>query len=109
MFVEWTNRWRPSSGVSRRNRLQRCPRSIPAFAVLLAERPAIVGCHFGLPIPDQIAALNGAGCRLWATAALAPKGRRSWTALLPVPPWMQALSPCNAARPAAETVQAISP
>lgn len=45
------------------------------LAVLLAERPAIVGCHFGLPTPEQIAALKGAGCRLWATATSVAEGR----------------------------------
>ncbi|SNR34435.1 nitronate monooxygenase [Paracoccus sediminis] len=45
------------------------------LSVLLAERPAIVGCHFGLPSPDQIAALKGAGCSLWATATSAAEGR----------------------------------
>ncbi|WEF24317.1 nitronate monooxygenase [Paracoccus sp. S3-43] len=45
------------------------------LAALLAERPAIVGCHFGLPAPDQIAALKGAGCRLWATATSVDEGR----------------------------------
>ncbi len=44
------------------------------LAVLLAERPAIVGCHFGLPGPDQIAALKAAGCRLWATATSVTEG-----------------------------------
>ncbi|MFC3168827.1 NAD(P)H-dependent flavin oxidoreductase [Paracoccus fontiphilus] len=43
--------------------------------VLLAERPAIVGCHFGLPVPDQVAALKGAGCRLWATATSVAEGQ----------------------------------
>lgn len=45
------------------------------LAVLLAEKPAIVGCHFGLPKPDQIAALKAAGCRLWATATSVAEGR----------------------------------
>ncbi len=45
------------------------------LSVLLAERPAIVGCHFGLPRPDQIAALKAAGCRLWATATSVAEGR----------------------------------
>ncbi|MTE00256.1 nitronate monooxygenase [Paracoccus sp. YIM 132242] len=45
------------------------------LAVLLAERPAIVGCHFGLPGSDQIAALKAAGCRLWATATSVAEGR----------------------------------
>lgn len=45
------------------------------LSVLLAERPAIVGCHFGLPAPDQIAALKVAGCRLWATATSVAEGR----------------------------------
>lgn len=45
------------------------------LSVLLAERPAVVGCHFGLPAPDQIAALKGAGCALWATATSVVEGR----------------------------------
>lgn len=45
------------------------------LSVLLAERPAIVGCHFGLPTPDQIAALKGAGCLLWATATSLAEGQ----------------------------------
>lgn len=45
------------------------------LSVLLAERPAIVGCHFGLPTLDQIAALKAAGCRLWATATSLAEGR----------------------------------
>ncbi|MDO5647617.1 nitronate monooxygenase family protein [Paracoccus sp. (in: a-proteobacteria)] len=36
--------------------------------VILAAPPAVVSCHFGLPRPDQITALRGAGCLLWATA-----------------------------------------
>ena len=45
------------------------------LSVLLAERPAIVGCHFGLPAPVQIAALKGVGCKLWATATSAAEGQ----------------------------------
>ncbi|WP_329609760.1 NAD(P)H-dependent flavin oxidoreductase [Paracoccus benzoatiresistens] len=45
------------------------------LSVLLAERPDIVGCHFGLPAPDQIAALKAAGCKLWATATSVAEGR----------------------------------
>ena len=45
------------------------------LSVLLAERPAIVGCHFGLPMPAQIAALKAAGCRLWASATSLAEGR----------------------------------
>ena len=45
------------------------------LALLLAERPAIVGCHFGLPTPDQIVALKAAGCELWATATSVAEGR----------------------------------
>lgn len=45
------------------------------LAMLLAERPAIVGCHFGLPEPGQIAALKAAGCRLWATATSVAEGQ----------------------------------
>ncbi|WP_207100531.1 NAD(P)H-dependent flavin oxidoreductase [Paracoccus shandongensis] len=44
------------------------------LSMLLAEKPAVVGCHFGLPGPDQIAALKGAGCKLWATATSAAEG-----------------------------------
>ena len=45
------------------------------LSVLLTERPAIVGCHFGLPMPGQIAALKAAGCRLWASATSLAEGR----------------------------------
>lgn len=45
------------------------------LSVLLAERPAIVGCHFGLPGPDQIVALKAAGCALWATATSLAEGK----------------------------------
>jgi nitronate monooxygenase len=36
--------------------------------VLVAEKPAVVSFHFGLPTPDQIAALRGAGIVLMASA-----------------------------------------
>jgi nitronate monooxygenase len=39
-----------------------------AFALLLAERPAIVSFHFGLPSADRLAALRKAGIRTMATA-----------------------------------------
>lgn len=45
------------------------------LSVLLAERPAVVSCHFGLPRPDQIAALKAAGCALWATATSLAEGK----------------------------------
>lgn len=38
------------------------------LAVLLAERPAVVSFHFGLPAGERIAALRQAGIVLWATA-----------------------------------------
>ncbi len=38
------------------------------LAVLLAERPAIVSFHFGLPVRDRIEALRAAGIVLFATA-----------------------------------------
>jgi nitronate monooxygenase len=47
-----------------------------AQEVLLAERPPVVSFHFGLPAPDVIDALRGAGIVLLATATN-PK-RRSW-------------------------------
>ena len=37
------------------------------LATLLAAPPAVVSFHFGLPGPDRIAALKGAGCILLAT------------------------------------------
>ena len=99
MFVEWTNKL---LSVFRRFAAEP-PATLseiyPGFRsndAMPSVKPAIVGCHFGLPTPDQVAALKGSGCRLRATATLAPKGRRSWTALLPVPPWTQAPLPCNA-------------
>ncbi|WP_266182909.1 NAD(P)H-dependent flavin oxidoreductase [Dyella humicola] len=38
------------------------------LAMLVEERPSVVSFHFGLPRPDQIAALHGAGIVLMATA-----------------------------------------
>ena len=38
------------------------------LAVLVEERPKVVSFHFGLPRPDQVAALHGAGIVLMATA-----------------------------------------
>lgn len=38
------------------------------LAVLLAEKPAVVSFHFGLPAADRITALKDAGCTLLATA-----------------------------------------
>lgn len=45
------------------------------LAVLLAERPAVVSVHFGLPRPDQVAALKAAGCLLIASATTPEEGR----------------------------------
>ena len=39
-----------------------------SFAMLLELRPAVVSFHFGLPRPDQIAALKDLGIRMMATA-----------------------------------------
>jgi nitronate monooxygenase len=39
-----------------------------AFALLLEQRPAVVSFHFGLPTPQQIAALRQAGIYTLATA-----------------------------------------
>ena len=45
------------------------------LAVLLAERPAVVSFHFGLPAPNQIEALHAAGIVLLATATNLAEGR----------------------------------
>jgi nitronate monooxygenase len=45
------------------------------FAVLIAERPAFVSFHFGLPTPDRIAALQATGIVLLATATNLAEGR----------------------------------
>ncbi|MET4684614.1 NAD(P)H-dependent flavin oxidoreductase [Brevundimonas faecalis] len=45
------------------------------LAVLLEERPAVVSVHFGLPRPDQVAALKAAGIALIATATTPEEGR----------------------------------
>jgi len=44
-------------------------------AVLLAERPAVVSFHFGLPARDRIEALRAAGIVLLATATNLEEGR----------------------------------
>jgi hypothetical protein len=51
--------------------------------VLLAERPVTLGCHFALSMPDRIGALKGQAVGNYPPRSR--KGRRSWTALLPVP------------------------
>jgi nitronate monooxygenase len=45
------------------------------LAVLVAERPAVVSFHFGLPAPDQIESLRAAGITLFATATNLVEGR----------------------------------
>ena len=45
------------------------------LAVLLAERPAIVSFHFGVPARDRIAALRAAGIVLLATATNLEEGK----------------------------------
>ena len=45
------------------------------LAVLLAERPAIVSFHFGLPARERIEALRAAGIRLLATATSLDEGK----------------------------------
>ena len=45
------------------------------FAVFLAERPAVVSFHFGLPARDRIEALRAAGIVLLATATSLDEGR----------------------------------
>jgi nitronate monooxygenase len=45
------------------------------LAVLLAERPAIVSFHFGLPAQDRIEALRAAGIVLLATATSLSEGQ----------------------------------
>ena len=46
------------------------------LAVVLADAPALVTFHFGLPRPDQTAALRERGCLLGATATSEAEGRR---------------------------------
>jgi nitronate monooxygenase len=45
------------------------------LAMLLAERPAVVSFHFGLPPADRVRALRAAGVRLLATATNPTEGR----------------------------------
>jgi nitronate monooxygenase len=45
------------------------------LAVLVAERPAVVSFHFGLPARDRIEALHAAGIMLFATATNCEEGR----------------------------------
>ena len=45
------------------------------LAMLLAERPAVVSFHFGLPARERIEALRTAGIRLLATATSLAEGR----------------------------------
>lgn len=45
------------------------------LAVLLAERPAVVSFHFGLPARDRIDALRTAGIALFATATNLDEGK----------------------------------
>jgi nitronate monooxygenase len=45
------------------------------LAVLLAERPAVVSFHFGLPARDRIEALRAVGIALLATATSLEEGR----------------------------------
>jgi nitronate monooxygenase len=45
------------------------------LTVLLAERPAVVSFHFGLPSPERIAALHAAGITLLATATNLAEGQ----------------------------------
>jgi len=45
------------------------------LAVLLAERPAVVSFHFGLPARDRIEALRAAGITLFATATNLDEGK----------------------------------
>lgn len=46
------------------------------LAAVLAAPPALVTFHFGLPRPDQVAALRAHGCLLGATATSAAEARR---------------------------------
>jgi nitronate monooxygenase len=45
------------------------------FAVLLAERPAVVSFHFGLPAGERVAALRASGIVLLATATNLDEGK----------------------------------
>ena len=48
----------------------------PAFEMLLAERPAVVSFHFGLPDPSQVDAMRRAGIYTMATATSLDEARR---------------------------------
>lgn len=45
------------------------------LAMLVETAPPVVSFHFGVPSPDRIAALKGAGCRLMATATSVAEAR----------------------------------
>lgn len=51
-----------------------------ALGLLIAERPAVVSFHFGLPDADRIAALKAAGIVLLATATSPEEGLAAQTA-----------------------------
>lgn len=78
----WLNRLRPEFaryGASPPERLLEIYRSFlvddAKLAVLLAERPAVVSFHFGLPARERVDALRNAGIRLLATATNLAEGQ----------------------------------
>jgi nitronate monooxygenase len=71
----WVERWRPEFARFKAEPPARLDEIYTSFAVddamlamLLAERPAVVSFHFGLPDAARIAALRDAGIMLLATA-----------------------------------------
>jgi nitronate monooxygenase len=78
----WLNRLRPDFaryGASPPDRLTEIYQSFltddAKLAVLLAERPAVVSFHFGLPARERIEALKSAGIVLLATATNLAEGK----------------------------------
>ena len=78
----WIERWRPEFdrfGATPPERLTPLYRSFAdddaMLALLLAERPAVVSLHFGLPDASRIAALKTAGITLFATVTNAAEAR----------------------------------
>jgi len=78
----WLSRLRPEFaryGAAAPERLTEIYRSFlvddAKLEVLLEERPAVVGFHFGFPDRERIAALRAAGITLFATATSLAEGR----------------------------------
>lgn len=78
----WIERWRPEFDRFGATPPARLTPIYPSFAeddamlaLLLAERPAVVSLHFGLPDAARVAALKSAGITLFATVTSAAEAR----------------------------------